>query len=139
MNRRHFIALTLAAGTGIALGAGALRAQPLDYMPGLARERLAAGETVFLDFTASWCSTCAAQERVLKRLKAANPAYEANVTFIDVDWDAYGNSDLAQTLNIPRRSTLVVLRGDRELGRLVAQTSEAQIKSLLDTALGAAG
>jgi hypothetical protein len=32
----------------------------------------------------------------------------------------------------------VVLKGDRELGRIVAQTGTSQIKALLDTALGAA-
>jgi len=60
------------------------------------------------------------------------------VTFIDVDWDAYGDSDLAQRLNIPRRSTLVVLRGDQELGRIVAGTSRADIQALMDVALSAA-
>ena len=33
---------------------------------------------------------------------------------------------------IPRRSTLLLLKGDKELDRIVAETSEARIKSLLD-------
>jgi thioredoxin 1 len=33
---------------------------------------------------------------------------------------------------------LLVLRGDRELGRIVAGTSEADIKALLDKGLSAA-
>lgn len=37
--------------------------------------------------------------------------------------------------SIPRRSTLIVLRGDEELGRIVAGTSEAQIKGLMDKGL----
>ncbi len=85
MNRRDFLLLTAAATLAPALS----RAAPLAYAPGLVEQRLAAGETLFLDFTASWCTTCAAQARVLAALKAENPAYEAAVTFIDVDWDLY--------------------------------------------------
>ncbi len=108
------------------------------YRPGLAREELAAGRTVFLDFKASWCPTCAAQERVIAALKAENPAYEQQISFIDVDWDNYGNGELSRSLNIPRRSTLVVLKGDQELGRIVAGTKRKVIRELMDIALAAA-
>ncbi|WP_167644480.1 thioredoxin family protein [Mameliella alba] len=135
MDRRRF--LTLTAGTALALPLAA-RAAPLAYKPGLVTTHLDMGETVFLDFKASWCSTCAAQERVINALKSENPDYEAQITFIDVDWDEHGRSELARSLKIPRRSTLVVLKGQAELGRIVAQTSRASIKGLMDTALTAA-
>ncbi|KUF10259.1 thioredoxin family protein [Pseudoponticoccus marisrubri] len=134
MDRRTFLTLT----AGACALPFAATAAPMAYTPGLVQERLQAGDTVFLDFKADWCSTCAAQERVIKALKDQNPDYEANITFIDVDWDAFGDSELATSLRIPRRSTLVVLKGEQELGRLVAQTSQSAIKGLMDTALGAA-
>lgn len=134
MKRRDFI---WAAGATLILPA-ALGAAPVDYKPGVVGDALAAGKTVFLDFKASWCTTCAAQEKVLTKLKAANPEYEANITFVNVDWDTYGRSTFSQRLNIPRRSTLVVLKGDGEIGRLVAETREDKIKALLDAALNAA-
>ena len=134
MDRRTFIALTAATAT-LPFAASA---DILDYTPGLVQERLAKGETVFLDFTASWCSTCRSQGRTIQALKATNPAYGQTVTFIDVDWDTYGTSGLAQSLQIPRRSTLVVLKGDQELGRIVAQTGQSEIQALMDTALSAA-
>lgn len=134
MDRRRFLLLT----AGAAALPFAASAASLDYTPGLLEERLQAGDTVFLDFKASWCSTCAAQGRVLEALKSDNPDYEAKITFIDVDWDKFGKSDLVKSMNIPRRSTLVVLKGDQELGRLVAQTGKSQIKALMDAALGAA-
>ena len=62
-------------------------------------------------------------------------AYNANIVFINVDWDDYGKSDLVKSLSIPRRSTLVVLKGDQEIGRVVAQTSSKTIKKLMDAAL----
>ena len=134
MDRRTFLILSGAA----ALLPLAAQAKPLDYTPGLVKARLAQGETVFLDFKASWCTTCSAQERVITALKAENPAYDARITFVNVDWDAHGKSALARELRIPRRSTLVVLKGEQELGRIVAQTGRAEIKALMDTALGAA-
>ncbi|WP_424941460.1 thioredoxin family protein [Aliiroseovarius sp. S253] len=134
MNRRDFLSLTAAVSLVPALA----RAGSMDYSRGLVTQALENGETVFLDFKASWCSTCAAQERVIKALKAENPAYDEAITFIDVDWDKYGKSKLARSLRIPRRSTLVVLKGEDELGRIVAGTSKADIKALMDTALTAA-
>lgn len=134
MNRRTFLTLT-AAGL---VSPAAVQAATSNYTPGLVQKALAEGKAVFLDFKADWCSTCKRQERVINALKAENPAYDANILFVNVDWDKYGRSDLANSLNIPRRSTLVVLKGDAELGRIVAGTSKADIKALMDTALAAA-
>lgn len=136
MDRRHFLTLTTAASAALALPAFA--AQMIEYAPGLVDAELAAGKTVLVDFSASWCSTCAAQKRVIDALQAETPAYLENIVFVRVDWDQYRQADITQRLAIPRRSTLVVLKGDQELGRIVAGTGRAQIKALLDTALAAA-
>ena len=133
MNRRDFVLLSTAA---LALPGMGLAAE--EYEPGLVQKHLEAGDTVFLDFKASWCSTCAAQERVIEALKAENPDYEKNIVFVNVDWDTYSKADLTTSLNIPRRSTLVVLKGSDELGRIVAGTSREEIQALMDTALKAA-
>ncbi|ALI56393.1 thioredoxin family protein [Celeribacter marinus] len=136
MKRRDFI---LTAAATLTLAPLASIAAPMEFTPGLVAKELAAGKTVFLDFKASWCSTCAAQGRVIDKLKAENPAYEQNISFVNVDWDDYGRHAFTKGLNIPRRSTLVVLKGDQELGRIVAQTKTDEIKALMDTALNAAG
>ena len=134
MKRRDF----LLTGAALAVLPSALAAAPAQYKPGLVKQRLEAGDTVFLDFKASWCSTCKAQERVLNKYRSGNADYEKHVTFINVDWDEYGRSELVKSLNIPRRSTLVVLKDNKELGRIVAGTGDAEIKALMDTALKAA-
>ena len=134
MKRREFMGL--AAATAL-LPIAARASETLDYTPGLVRERLAAGETVFFDFKASWCTPCRAQERVIGQLRAENTAYDDAITFINVDWDEYGRGELANELNIPRRSTLVVMKGEEELGRVVARTSRSDIQALMDTALAA--
>jgi thioredoxin 1 len=134
MNRRDF----LIASAAVTLAMPIVAHAATDYAPDLLKAELAAGKTVFLDFKASWCSTCAAQERVINALIGENPEYGAKITFLNVDWDQWGDGDLVKQLNIPRRSTLVVLKGDKELGRIVAGTAKAEIKALMDVALQAA-
>lgn len=107
----------------------------IDYRPGVIENALASGKTVFVDYAADWCTTCKAQERVILRLLEANPRYRAAMTFVRVDWDEYGDHAVSRERGIPRRSTLLVLRDGRELGRIVAGTSEADIKALLDRGL----
>ncbi len=131
MDRRQFV-LTAAASL---VAAPAFAAK--NYNRGMVAAELAAGKTVFVDFYTDWCTTCRSQQATLRKLKKANPAYEANITFIRVDWDKHANSKLSKSLNIPRRSTLVALKGDQELGRIVAGTKREAIQALMDTALAA--
>ena len=72
---------------------------------------------------------------MINALRAENPAYDANLTFIKVDWDTYKGADITTSRNIPRRSTLLLLRGGDELGRVIAGTSKSQIKALMDIGL----
>ena len=141
MNRRSLLTLAAAAGlVAVTLSPfkTALAGETVDYAPGLIQEALAEGKTVFVDFAAHWCSTCARQERVINALRSENPAYDENILFVRVDWDDYGQAEVSTSRNIPRRSTLLVLRGEEELGRIVAGTGSDEIQALLDTALAAA-
>lgn len=134
MDRRLFLATAAAAVAAMPL---ALGAETTAYSPGVIADALARGETVFVGYSADWCSTCKAQERVMNKLRAQNPGYDQSMTFVRVDWDDFGKHAVTKSRNIPRRSTLIVLRGDAELGRVVAGTSEGQIKDLMDLGLPA--
>ncbi|MEP1768220.1 MAG: thioredoxin family protein [Sulfitobacter sp.] len=132
MNRRDF----LAAAAALAVAPFAAQAAgSKTYTPGVIEKALSEGKTVFVDYSATWCSTCKRQERVINELRADNPAYDASMTFVKVDWDDFGGHKVTTSRNIPRRSTLLVLRGDAELGRIVAGTAKSQIKALMDTGL----
>ena len=137
MNRRTFLLFCTATSAALAPSAWAMTPKTIDYTPGSVEQALAEGKTVFLDFSASWCSTCARQERVIEALRAENPSYESMV-FFRVDWDRYRSADLTKKLGIPRRSTLVVLEGSQEIGRIVAGTSKGVIKELMDKGLASA-
>jgi thioredoxin 1 len=132
MRRRNFLAATAAFSL---MPLAALAGDFVDYKPGLIASELAAGKTVFVDYFATWCGTCKRQGRVIKELRGENPAYDGAMIFVKVDWDTYKNADVTVSRGIPRRSTLLVLRGDAELGRVVAGTAESQIKALMDQGL----
>jgi thioredoxin 1 len=112
-----------------------LWAAPQPYVPGLAEAAMQRGERIVLLFSADWCSTCRRQERIIDALRAAEPRIDAELTVIRVDWDQYGSGALSRRFNVPRRSTLIALRGERELDRIVAGTGEAAIRALFARAL----
>ncbi|MGB1310614.1 MAG: thioredoxin family protein [Leucothrix sp.] len=128
MKRRTFISLI----AGLALAPSLVTAASVEYTPGLIKQALAEGKTVFVDYAASWCSTCKRQERLINQLRERNPVYDKHLTFVRVDWDVYGDHEVTESRNIPRRSTLIVLNGEKELGRIVAGTNINKIQELMD-------
>ncbi len=137
MRRRSFLtAAAISAFAALSLSAfpEASRAEPVtvEYEPGVVAAALASDKAVLLDYSARWCGTCAAQKRALDNLRAADPAYDEQIVFVRVDWDTFKRADVTTSRNVPRRSTLILLRGEEELGRIIANTREADIKALLD-------
>lgn len=136
MNRRFFlVGFTAILSAPKLLLAGE---KTIEYTPGLIKEKLAAGETVLVDYAATWCSTCKRQERVLNELRANNPDFDKKISFVKVDWDTYSSHEVTTSRNVPRRSTLLLLKGDEELGRIVAGTRSEDIESLLELGLATA-
>lgn len=133
LDRRAVLALMAGLVASSALTAPASALNIADYSEENLVKLQAWGKPFLLDFYASWCVTCAAQQRVLDDLTKAEAKYAA-IPIVRVDWDKYGNGELAKSLAIPRRSTLVLMRGTTELGRLVAETRQEQIAALLDLA-----
>ena len=72
---------------------------------------------------------------MINALRAADPAYDNSMTFMKVDWGAYKNFEVAVFQEIPCCATLIILCGEQELGRVFAETSENQIKVLMDVGL----
>lgn len=128
MNRRTCISVL----TGLVLMSGMSFAnESIVYTPGLIKERLSAGETLFVDYSATWCSTCKRQEKILNEIRKNNSFYDEKMTFVKIDWDTYKDHEVTSSRNIPRRSTLLVLRGNEEIGRIIAGTDPKEIEALM--------
>jgi thiol-disulfide isomerase/thioredoxin len=128
MNRRTFISVL----TGLLFMSGMSFAnESIIYTPGLIKERLSKGETLFVDYSATWCSTCKRQEKILTEIRKKNSSYDEKMTFIKIDWDTFKDHEVTSSRNIPRRSTLLVLRGSKEIGRIIAGTDSKEIEALM--------
>lgn len=135
MNRRELIVGMGALGAVTVVPSAYSAAGFVDYSPGLIESELAKGKTVFVDYAATWCGTCRRQERVISELMGENPQYAQSMVFVRVDWDTYRSAPIVTDRKIPRRSTLILLKGNAELGRIVAGTAKSKIKQLMDMGL----
>lgn len=89
-----------------------------------------ADKPVALHFRADWCPTCRAQDKVLESLKA-EPGLDLTVLAVNYDTE----KDLKRRFHINSQSTLVVLKGQKETGRLVGDTSKLNILTALKSPL----
>lgn len=89
-----------------------------------------AGKPVALHFHADWCPTCRAQETVLQSLKTEKGL---DLTVLVANYDT--EKDLKRRFNVNAQSTLVVLKGQKEVARLVGDTSPNGIRGVLKSAL----
>ena len=69
----------------------------------------------------------------MSALLDSNSSYRS-VAVVRVDWDQHRGSDLVKDLKVTRRSTLIMFKGGKEVGRVVAQTSTAAIEELFKAA-----
>ena len=91
----------------------------------------AAGKTIVVDVHADWCPTCRAQAPILDELRKE----QANdkVAFIKVDFDS--DKAFLRAHRIPRQSTVVVFKGDREVARSIAETDRKRLRAVVLGAL----
>lgn len=83
-----------------------------------------------VDFNATWCAPCRAQEPIIKKLKAF---YENRASIIEINIDDHNT--LATTYMVQSIPTLIVFKNGKEVKRFVGLQSQAAIAKSLDEAL----
>ena len=91
-----------------------------------------AGKPILVDTFATWCDVCARQAPIIDKL-INEPRYKDLAVF-RVDFDA--QKDVMRTFNARLQSTLIVFRGEKEVGRSVGETQPEWIDDLLQKTLG---
>lgn len=89
-----------------------------------------AGQPVALHFHADWCPTCRAQDKTLESMKGEKGL---DVAILKVNYDT--EKDLKKRFNVRMQSTMVVLKGTKEVARLAGDTSADGIRGALKAAL----
>jgi thioredoxin 1 len=126
--RRLFLGLLILPVLGLPLlsasSARAFEIQP--YTRAAAQSAIDSGKVVVLEVYASWCPVCMMQASSIEAIKD-KPNYK-NISFFRVDYDA--QKDVVNKLNAPR-STLIVYRGGKEVGRESWGPSQEDVAKLL--------
>lgn len=131
MHRRTFLLSTACLIPSIA---SAYPAE--DFTPAVWQDMSASEETFILNYRASWSLTCQIKAELISQALSENPDY-SRLTFVDIDWDIYGRSQLTKKLNVNRRSTLLVIKRSEEVARLENEPYARKVRALLDKALAA--
>lgn len=129
-NRRLFVACLLFSAV-VPINIGAQAAQRVSFNPATFAAAQKAGKPILVDIAASWCPTCKAQQPILRQLM--KDARHSELVIFEVDFDS--QKEAVRSFNARSQSTLIVFKGEMEIGRSVGDTNPASIAALLDAAL----
>ena len=85
----------------------------------------AAGKSILVDVTAPWCPTCRKQRPIVEDLEIEHPS----LVVFEVDFDSA--KDVLRRFRVRYQSTLIVFKGDREVGRSTGDTDPSRVKTLV--------
>lgn len=86
-----------------------------------------ADKIILLQFLDRDCTACAEQDKVLSRIFWGS----ARTDWLGYQVDLVRNADIASALGVRGRSTLVLLRGNRELVRTVGVIGASELSAFL--------
>lgn len=87
--------------------------------------------TIIYCLHASWCHSCPQVWKAFKELQ--NDMEGDSMKFIDVDVESDEGVDLSAKYQVRNVPTILVVKNDRVIERLVGTKSKEQIKEVLDT------
>lgn len=128
IDRRTVLAALALTAT---LGSAALAMDKKPFDAGAFAAAQKAGKSILLEVHAPWCPTCKAQAPILSKL--SNESKFKNMVRFNIDFDS--QKDLLRKLNVRTQSTLIVFKGEKEVGRSTGDTNAASIEALLAKAI----
>lgn len=115
----RFVPVALIA---LALSTGAAAAQEVHSKAPFTPERFAElqeeNALVLLDVFATWCPTCAQQQKILADYREQHPDVPLHTLTIDFD----DQKEFVRKYGAPRQSTLILYRGEERIWFSVAET-----------------
>ena len=88
-----------------------------------------ANKSILVDVTAPWCPTCKAQRPVIAAMEKNNP----QLVVLEIDFDT--SKDLLKKFGVQMQSTLIVYKGEKEVGRSTGVSDATAISNLVKKAL----
>lgn len=122
-------ALMIAAGLPLALALPAAANEKFTEAALEAAQK--AGKPILIEIAAAWCPVCWAQKPIIEGL-AKNEKFK-DFVFLKMDFDTQ-KAELRK-LKGQRQSTLIVFKGDKEVGRSIGDTNPQSVEALLAKAL----
>lgn len=107
----------------LAMGLGAQAGQP--YNEKAFNEARSAGKPVLINVTAPWCPTCRQQKPIIGAIEQERPS----LVVFEVDFDSSKN--VLRKLRVRSQSTLIVFKGEKEVGRSTAETDPERLRALI--------
>ena len=129
MISRRLLLVTLAIGLALSSFATSA-AETNPYTPEAFGEAQKAGKSILVHINAPWCPVCQAQKPILAEL-TAEPKFKDLAVF-EVDFD--NQKDAVRAFKAQSQSTLIVFKGEKEIGRSVGDTRQKSIAALLSSA-----
>jgi thioredoxin 1 len=118
-SRLRFIPIALIA---LALSSGAAAAQEghskAPFTPEHFAELQERNALILLDVFATWCPTCAQQQKLLANYREQHPDVPLHTLTIDFD----DQKEFVRGFGAPRQSTLILYRGEERIWFSVAET-----------------
>lgn len=99
-------------------------AQPFDSTA--FEQAQASGKSILIDVRAPWCPTCRRQAPIIQGLQQEKP----ELLVFEVDFDSA--KDALAKFRVRHQSTLIMFRGQKEVGRSTGDTDPASIRALVD-------
>lgn len=85
------------------------------------------GKPILVHVHASWCPTCKVQDPIIHELTQSSDL--KNLKVLELDFDS--QKDIVRQFKVTMQSTLIVFKGDKEVGRSVGDTKKDSIANLL--------